>query len=686
FLAECGWGRQQPILAALERRDRQVLDALRDGLQVVLWFEHDLFDQLQLVDALALVHDAAAAAPELIVVGSFPGKPAFAGLGELTADELETLWPSRQRATAAAIEAAAGAWAAVRAPEPTSLARWATRETAELPFLAAALRRLLEELPAPSDGLSRTERSALQVIDAGARTAPAAFVAAQRLEDAPFLGDTWFYRALAALGQGENRLVEAGGGGALPPPPPSRASARSAARPTASSSSASTAGSAERTSPLRACGAGIPRRSSSSATEPHSRDRERLRAADEVVDRHALRRRVREVEVARPEGDRRDAGLDGEGRAVVPVVEADDLAPGSDRARGADELRDDRVVVCDLGGRHASDEPAHGRRVRGEPRVGRGRRLDPVHELALDRRAPAVRVGLLGQVLDVAVEPAAGGVRHHPFAAGDHRRHAIRRRQARMGRSAAPGRAQRLDRVEDDRRLLDRVHAALVDRPRRQPGVRAASLDGDRREEAAPAGRRDVERRRLRDDDAVRLENARKGDAARAGRFLVGSGRDDEIASELDTRLCERLRGGDHRRDAALHVARAAPVHEAVVDHGRPRVVRPLLERLGADDVDVPVEGQRPAAAAPAEAREELRPAAEGEARRDHRMAGERRRIRLPHLDLGADGAKPGREKRLQRRLVAADAGRRVEADQRLQERDDLVASRLDEVHDALLV
>ncbi|HZR95598.1 MAG TPA: MerR family transcriptional regulator [Gaiellaceae bacterium] len=220
FLAECGWGRQQPILAALERRDRQVLDALRDGLQVVLWFEHDLFDQLQLVDALALVHDAAAAAPELIVVGSFPGKPAFAGLGELTADELETLWPSRQRATAAAIEAAAGAWAAVRAPEPTSLARWATRETAELPFLAAALRRLLEELPAPSDGLSRTERSALQVIDAGARTAPAAFVAAQRLEDAPFLGDTWFYRALAALGQGENRLVEAGGGGALPPPPP----------------------------------------------------------------------------------------------------------------------------------------------------------------------------------------------------------------------------------------------------------------------------------------------------------------------------------------------------------------------------------------------------------------------------------------------------------------------------------
>jgi hypothetical protein len=67
--------------------------------------------------------------------------------------------------------------------------------------------------------LSRTERYALESIAAGARSAPAAFVAAQRLEDAPFLGDTWFFRSLAALAQGENRLVE-GDGAPLPPPPP----------------------------------------------------------------------------------------------------------------------------------------------------------------------------------------------------------------------------------------------------------------------------------------------------------------------------------------------------------------------------------------------------------------------------------------------------------------------------------
>jgi len=219
FLGDCGWGRRQELLASLERRDRQLLEAFRDDVHVVLWFEHDLYDQLQLLDVLALAH-AEEAVPELIVIGSFPGKPAFAGLGELTASELETLWPSRRRAAPAELTAASSACAAFQAPEPTALAEWATRDTAELPFLAPALRRLLEELPAPADGLSGTERRALQAIAAGERTPPAAFLAAQRLEEAPFLGDAWFFRALSALGQGKTRLVETDDGTPLPPPPP----------------------------------------------------------------------------------------------------------------------------------------------------------------------------------------------------------------------------------------------------------------------------------------------------------------------------------------------------------------------------------------------------------------------------------------------------------------------------------
>ena len=227
FLSGCGWGRRQAILSALERRDQQLLQALRDGVQVVLWFEHDLYDQLQLIDALALAAGAASAEGaggpgtlELIVVGEFPGRPSFRGLGELTADELETLWPARVPAGPAALAAATRAWAALRRPDPVVLAACARTGVAGLPLLAPALRRLLAELPAPADGLSGTERCALQAIEAGAATPAAAFLAAQDLEEAPVLGDAWFFRALAGVGHGRNRLVETQDGEELSVPPP----------------------------------------------------------------------------------------------------------------------------------------------------------------------------------------------------------------------------------------------------------------------------------------------------------------------------------------------------------------------------------------------------------------------------------------------------------------------------------
>jgi len=219
FLSGCGWGSRDAILSSLELRDRQLREALDGGVPVVLWFEHDLYDQLQLLDVLALAHEAGAA-PESIVVGSFPGRPDFRGLGELTADELETLWPQRRVVGTEAIESATEAWDAFRSSDPRALSRCVTEGSQELPFLAAALERLLEELPALSDGLSGTERRALRTIAEGARTPEAAFLAAQDLEDAPFLGDTWFYRVLAAIGRGRARLVEAESGEELPPAPP----------------------------------------------------------------------------------------------------------------------------------------------------------------------------------------------------------------------------------------------------------------------------------------------------------------------------------------------------------------------------------------------------------------------------------------------------------------------------------
>jgi hypothetical protein len=58
------------------------------------------------------------------------------------------------------------------------------------------------------------------VIAEAPRSALAAFVAAQQLEQAPFLGDAWFFRAVAGLGHGSARPVATQAGDELAQPPP----------------------------------------------------------------------------------------------------------------------------------------------------------------------------------------------------------------------------------------------------------------------------------------------------------------------------------------------------------------------------------------------------------------------------------------------------------------------------------
>jgi hypothetical protein len=196
------------IEATLVARDERLADALGHE-PVILWFEHDLYDQLQLIQVLDAVDgtaDVAAILPDRF-------------LGAMKPAELAALWPARQLVRRDQVSLGRLAWDAVRAPDPEGIHALLDTHTAALPHLAAALRRHLEELPAVGDGLGRAERAALEAIAAGARTPVDAFLAAQRAEEAPFLGDTWMWERLHALGTGDARLVQTTAGAPLSPPP-----------------------------------------------------------------------------------------------------------------------------------------------------------------------------------------------------------------------------------------------------------------------------------------------------------------------------------------------------------------------------------------------------------------------------------------------------------------------------------
>src|SRR5688572_24454096 len=103
--------------------------------ELVLWYEYDLFDQLNLLQLLTWIDDNAVAERKtvsLICIGSFPGRPRFKGLGELTADELAPLLDTREPISAAQYAVARRGWDAFRAPEPTVLDAFRRSDTSAM--------------------------------------------------------------------------------------------------------------------------------------------------------------------------------------------------------------------------------------------------------------------------------------------------------------------------------------------------------------------------------------------------------------------------------------------------------------------------------------------------------------------------------------------------------------------------
>ena len=133
--------------------------------ELVLWFEHDLFDQLNLLQLLPWIRERlpSGATVSLVCIGSFPGHPAFKGLGELAPHDLALLFGDLTRVSHAQYALAARAWDAFRAPTPEALDDLRHGDTTALPFLAPAITRFLQEYPWTRDGLSRSERRLLEL-------------------------------------------------------------------------------------------------------------------------------------------------------------------------------------------------------------------------------------------------------------------------------------------------------------------------------------------------------------------------------------------------------------------------------------------------------------------------------------------------------------------------------------------
>jgi hypothetical protein len=182
------------------RRWRSVIDDHASYDELVLWFEHDLFDQLNLIQLLSYLRTRppSGRTVSLICINAFPGHPDFHGLGELTATELASLFETRRPVSGAQYELAERAWQAFREPTPEGLDQIRHSDTSAMPYLSRALERFLEDYPSTRDGLSRSERCLLQL--AGEELSfPHGFRRMHEGEDAYYISDLSFLDAIEVL-------------------------------------------------------------------------------------------------------------------------------------------------------------------------------------------------------------------------------------------------------------------------------------------------------------------------------------------------------------------------------------------------------------------------------------------------------------------------------------------------------
>ena len=131
--------------------------------ELVLWFEHDLFDQLNLIQLLSHLGIRTPSKPVTMVqIDSHPGYPDFKGIGELTPADVEALFHTRRPITPDQLRSQARAFSGVSIADPRAIERLLRAIPRRYPFLRGRC-PAPRGIPFDADGLSRSERRLMEL-------------------------------------------------------------------------------------------------------------------------------------------------------------------------------------------------------------------------------------------------------------------------------------------------------------------------------------------------------------------------------------------------------------------------------------------------------------------------------------------------------------------------------------------
>ena len=192
------------------RTQEETLSRFSVHEEVVLWFEHDLFCQIQLIYLLDwfFSHDLGKTKLSLILIREFPGIENFHGLGELNEQQLASLLPQREEVTTAQLDLGSRAWRAYSSSNPKEIESLIESDLSPLPFLARALSKHLRRFPSTENGLGKIENLGLALIAKGHANFRSLFPAFTRQEPEYGFGDAQLYFELKRLANVSTPLLK----------------------------------------------------------------------------------------------------------------------------------------------------------------------------------------------------------------------------------------------------------------------------------------------------------------------------------------------------------------------------------------------------------------------------------------------------------------------------------------------
>ena len=195
------------------RKQEQILESISDHDEVVLWFEHDLFCQINLIYLLDRSSQRLSGATRLslICIGEYPGVDDYRGLGQLTGEQLASLFVGRHQISDSESKTAARAWAAYCSSDPRAIATLLNEDTSSMPYLHLALLLHLARFPSVRNGLGRIENRALELISRGTVDFKSLFPMFAKSEPVYGLGDSQFWSELKRLSDSSNPVINISG-------------------------------------------------------------------------------------------------------------------------------------------------------------------------------------------------------------------------------------------------------------------------------------------------------------------------------------------------------------------------------------------------------------------------------------------------------------------------------------------